>query len=268
MGGENAAEQGMLALPSGGRIAYARRSGAAPGIVFLPGFRSDMTGGKAMALDAWAAETGRACLRFDYPGHGASDGRFEEGTIGAWAAAAQHALERLTEGPQVLVGSSMGGWIMALLARRCSGRVAGLVGIAAAPDFTERLIRPGLSDAARAALERDGRIDLPSEYAEEPTPLTRLLMEEARAHMVLDAPLAFDGPARLLHGLRDPDVPWQTSVDLAERLTGSDVVVTLIKDGDHRLSRPQDLVRLIDAVAELCQASASCPETREASPSR
>lgn len=264
MGGTQAEERGMLPLPEGDRIAYARRLGKLPGIVFLPGFRSDMAGSKAVTLDAWAAETGRACLRFDYPGHGESDGRFEDGTIGAWADAARIALERLTEGPQILVGSSMGGWIMALLAKRCGPRVAGLVGVAAAPDFTERLIRPGLSDAARAALERDGRIDLPSEYADEPTPMTNLLMEEARRHMVLDAPLPFDGPVRLLHGQRDPEVPWQTSKALAQCLTGDDVVITLIKDGDHRLSRPQDLARLIATVEELCQAS----EASAASPSR
>jgi pimeloyl-ACP methyl ester carboxylesterase len=243
-------ERGRIAAADGTELAYARRAGAGPVVVFLPGFRSDMEGTKALALDAWAARNGRAMLRFDYAGHGASGGWFEDGTIGRWADDAATAFDRLSEGPAVLVGSSMGGWIALLLALRRPERVAGLVGIAAAPDFTETLIWPELSFEQRAALMTEGRILLPSEYGD-PTPVTRALIEDGRRHLLLDAPIGLHCPVRLLHGQRDPDVPWQVSLLLAERIAGDDVRLHLVKDGDHRLSRPSDLALLETVVAEL-----------------
>jgi pimeloyl-ACP methyl ester carboxylesterase len=245
----------LLELPHGGRLAYRRiaappGASARPGIVFLGGFASDMGGTKATALAAHCRARGLALLRFDYRGHGASSGRFADGTIGAWCEDALAALDGLTQGPQILVGSSMGGWIMLLLAIARPERVAGLVGIASAPDFTERLVRPVLTPAQAALLAERGRIEVPSEYGP-PLVITAALLEEGRRHGLLDRPLPFGAPVRLLHGLADRDVPWTLSQAILERLDGDDVVLTLIKDGDHRLSRPQDLARLLAAVDEL-----------------
>jgi pimeloyl-ACP methyl ester carboxylesterase len=245
----------MLTLPDGGRIAYRRLAARAgderPGIVFLSGFASDMTGTKGAALAAWAQERGRALLRFDYSGHGQSSGAFRDGTIGRWTADALAAIDRLTAGPQILVGSSMGGWIMLLGALARPDRIAGLVGIAAAPDFTEDLMWTAMPPETRARLLADGVIRQPSQYQDAPLEISRALIEDGRRHLVLRAPLAIQRPVRLLHGMADPDVPWQTSVRLAERLTGEDVTVTLIKDGDHRLSRAEDLQRIFAAIEEL-----------------
>ena len=220
-------------------------------MVFLGGFNSDMTGSKAEALSAWCGAAGRAFLRFDYSGHGASGGRFVDGTIGRWAADAAAVLDALTEGPQVLVGSSMGGWIALLLAARLRpGRVAGLVGIAAAPDFTARM-EQALSPEARQALARDGVWHRPSAYGD-PYPITRALLEDGRGHLLLDdGPIPVPGPVRLLHGQQDPDVPWALSLRIAEAIAGPDVQVVLVKDGDHRLSRPQDLALLCRTLASL-----------------
>jgi pimeloyl-ACP methyl ester carboxylesterase len=240
-----------LSRPDGNTIAYRRRAGAGPAVVFLGGFKSDMTGTKATALDAWAAATGRAFLRFDYMGHGASSGVFTEGTIGRWIDDALAAIDALTEGSLVLVGSSMGGWIATHVALARRERVRGLVTVAAAPDFTERLVWGGLDEAARAALLRDGVRHEPSAYDEDPYPLTWKLVEEGRRHLLLDGPVAIDAPARLHHGLADADVPWSLSVELAERLTSTDVVLTLVKGGDHRLSSPADLARLVADVEAL-----------------
>jgi pimeloyl-ACP methyl ester carboxylesterase len=227
-----------------------RGASRGPGVVFLGGFHSDMTGTKAEALAAHCDATGRAFLRFDYSGHGASGGRFVDGTIGRWAADAAAVLDALTAGPQVLIGSSMGGWIALLLAARLRPqRVAGLIGIAAAPDFTRR-ITAALSGDARAALAREGVWRRPSQYGE-PIPITRALLEEGEAHILLDAPLPLGIPLRLLHGQQDPDVPWALSLTIAERVTGADVQLVLVKDGDHRLSRPQDLdllLRMLEAL--------------------
>lgn len=238
------AQPRFLDAGGGTRLAYHHTPGRAPGFVFLPGLRSDMTGTKALRVEAFCRARGLACLRFDYRGHGASSGAFEEGTIGAWRADALAALDALTEGPQVLVGSSMGGWIMLLAARERPERIAGLVGLAAAPDFVCDLIEPALGPEQHAALAREGRIELPSAYDEAPMPLTRRLIEEARAQRVLDRPLPITCPVRLLHGMRDPDVPWHTAVTLAGHLDAEDVAITLIKDGEHRLSRDSDLLRL------------------------
>lgn len=238
-----AEESGRLDRGDGVELAWRRRAGRGPGIVFLGGFNSDMTGSKAEDLAAFCAATGRAFLRFDYSGHGASGGRFEDGTIGRWAADAASVLDALTTGPQVLVGSSMGGWIALLLAARLRpARVAGLVGIAAAPDFTRRMAE-GLAPEARAAIARDGVWLRPSQYGE-PYPITRALIEEGANHLLLDAAIPVTVPVRLLHGQEDPDVPWTLSLTIAERIAGPDVQVTLVKDGDHRLSRPADLALL------------------------
>jgi pimeloyl-ACP methyl ester carboxylesterase len=244
-----------LTLPDGTRIAYRRLAASAsdgrPGIVFLSGFASDMTGTKGTALAAWAQERGQALLRFDYSGHGQSSGAFRDGTIGRWTQDALAAIDRLTAGRQILVGSSMGGWIMLLAALARPDRIGGLIGIAAAPDFTEDLMWAAMQPMTRSRLLAEGVIYQPSKYQGAPLEISRTLIEEGRQHLVLRGPVDIRCPVRLLQGMADPDVPWQTSVRLAERLTGDDVTVTLIKDGDHRLSRAEDLARLFAAIAEL-----------------
>ncbi|SDB73717.1 alpha/beta hydrolase [Belnapia rosea] len=247
-------ESGRLDRGDGVELAWRRMAGQAPGpgVVFLGGFRSDMTGTKAEDLAAFCAKAGRGFLRFDYSGHGASGGEFEAGSIGRWAADAEAVIGALTEGPQVLVGSSMGGWISLLLARRQPERVAALVGIAAAPDFTLR-IEATLPPDAQESLEREGVWHRPSAYGD-PYPITRDLLEDGRRNLVLDGPLALEMPVRLLQGQQDPDVPWETALDIAEALTGVDVQVLLVKDGDHRLSRPQDLQLLRRVVGDLLPA--------------
>ncbi len=232
-----------------GRIAWARLEGGAPGVMFLPGFRSDMQGSKALALRDACGASGRALTRLDYGGHGASAGRFEDGTIGAWTGDALSVLDRVAQGPQVLVGSSMGGWIALLLALRRPDRVAALVLVAPAPDFTEALMWPAFDATQRATLLRDGVLRLPSPYGE-PTPVTRALIEEGRGHLLLGGPIGIGCPVRILQGMRDPDVPWRHALRLVESLSGEDVRLQLVKDGDHRLSRPQDLDLLVRSVAE------------------
>jgi pimeloyl-ACP methyl ester carboxylesterase len=244
-------ERGRIARAGGASIAYRRRSGKSPTVVFLGGFMSDMSGSKASALDAFCAVRGQAFLRFDYSGHGESEGSFVDGTIGVWLDDALLAIDRQSTGPLVLVGSSMGGWIALHVALARRERILALVGIAAAPDFTEDLIWGEYDAAKRAALLRDGVVQEASEYASTPTPITRALIEDGRRRLLLRAPIAFDGPVRLLHGQRDPDVPWRRSLLLADRLTSSDVRVVLVKDGDHRLSRDEDLALLNATVAEL-----------------
>ena len=232
------------------RLAYCRSPGRSPGTLFLGGFASDMTGTKATALEAATRNAGRAFLRFDYRGHGQSAGRFEDATVGDWLADALAVFDQLTEGPQILVGSSMGGWIALMIAVARPDRVKALVGVAAAPDFTQRLVRERLTDAERETLARDGVVHQPSQYGP-PTPFTRALLEEGSRHLMLDRPIPFAGKVRLLHGQRDPDVPWRLSLEVAERLEAADVRVVLIKDGDHRLSRPEDIALLTRTVEEL-----------------
>ena len=205
---------------------------------------SDMTGSKALSLESLAKQQGRAFLRFDYQGHGASSGRFEDGTIGSWTADAVAALDALTEGPQVLVGSSMGGWIMLLAALARPQRVAGLLGIAAAPDFTEDLMWDAYPQEVRDTLRREGVYHEPSDYGDEPYAITMRLIEEGREHLLLRAAIPLGCPVRLIHGMADPDVPWRTSIRLAERLESDDVEIALVKTGGHRLSEPEDLDRL------------------------
>lgn len=245
-----------LDLADGRRIAYLRRPPAVPdragvGVVFLSGFKSDMTGTKATFLDSHCAVRGCGFLRFDYSGHGQSSGAFTDGTIGRWKEEAIAAIDAAGDDKLVLVGSSMGGWIMLLAALARPQRIAGLVGIAAAPDFTETLIWNRLSDAERDRLLGEGRIAEESHYADDPTIITRALIEEGRRHLLLSAPIGIHCPVRLLHGMADPDVPYQVSLELADRLVTDDVRVTLIKDGDHRLSREADLALLARAVDEL-----------------
>jgi pimeloyl-ACP methyl ester carboxylesterase len=222
----------------------------APGVIFLGGFNSNMTGIKAMTLDRFCRERGQGFLRFDYRGHGESGGEFRDGTIGAWLQDSLDAFDSLTARPQILVGSSMGGWLMLLLALQRRERIAGLAGIAAAPDFTEDIWN-GFTKAEQDELMSRGEVARPSAYSETPYIVTRALIEEGRRHFLLQGGIDLDCPVRLLHGMADADVSPAKSLRIAERLRGDDVVATLIKDGDHRLARPQDLQRLCDAVAEL-----------------
>jgi pimeloyl-ACP methyl ester carboxylesterase len=240
--------KGRLDRNNGTELAWARLDGRAPTVVFLPGFRSDMTGDKATALAAFCAGRGVAMLRFDYSGHGASSGAFTDGTIGAWTADALAAIDALTSGPLVLVGSSMGGWIALLVALARPERVAALVGIAAAPDFTQRLMWDAMTPPERATLQRDGVLHVPSQYGE-PTPITLKLIQDGANHLVLTGSIPIRCPVWLLHGQADPDVPWELALRVAEQLETPDVRVTLVKAGDHRLSRPADLDLLRQTVA-------------------
>ena len=240
---------GSIDRGDGVQLAYRLIAGRTPGVIFLGGFNSDMTGSKPADLAAFCAEQGHAFLRFDYSGHGASGGSFAEGTIGRWLDDATLMLDRLSAGPVVLVGSSMGGWIALLLALRRPQRVAALVGIAAAPDFTTR-IDAMLPPQAREEMDRTGVWLRPSQYGA-PFPIARALLEEGRRHLLLHQPIPLGIPVRLLHGQQDPDVPWQHSITVAERIAGPDVQVRLVKDGDHRLSTPRDLALLRQEVASL-----------------
>lgn len=235
----------------GATIAYHAMPGKRPGVVFLTGFKSDMTGGKATRLAEFCRDRGQAYVRFDYFGHGASSGAFADGTIGRWADDAVFVLDRLTEGPQVLVGSSMGGWVMLLAALRRPERVSGLVGIAAAPDFTEDLVWDAFTPARREAMRLAGYVDLPDEYGGEPHRYTLGLVEEGRNHLLMRAPIDIRCPVRLIHGMSDPDVPWRTALALSDRLVSGDVEVTLVKAGNHRLSEPGDLDRMCRVVEAL-----------------
>jgi len=237
------------------RIAVRARAGGSPGLFWLGGFNSDMNGTKALALDAWAAEQGRACVRFDYSGHGESGGAFIDGTVGRWLEESIAVFEQFCRGPQVVIGSSMGGWMALLLAREIARRsvrgasLAGLVLIAPAPDFTEVLMWNGFSPEIRREIETRGVWLRPSQYGE-PYPITRALIEEGRNHLLLGSAIDVGCPVRILQGAQDPDVPWQHAFALVHRLPSDDVVLTMIQDGDHRLSRPQDIARIIAAVTE------------------
>lgn len=241
-----------LELADGSRLAYRHLPGSGPGILFCPGFNSDMQGNKALALDAWCRAQGRQFTRFDYSCHGQSSGRLEEGTIGRWRDDTLAILDRVATGPQLVVGSSMGGWIMLLLALERPQRLVGLVGIAAAPDFTEALANHGLDDTQRQQLADSGYCDLPNCYDDgEPYRISQQLLEEGRQHLLLDREIDIDLPVRLIQGQRDEDVPWQHALRIAARLRSDDVEVQLLKSGDHRLSEPTDLARLLTAVDTL-----------------
>jgi pimeloyl-ACP methyl ester carboxylesterase len=228
---------------------------AEPGLFWLGGFKSDMKGTKAAALDDWAANQGRACVRFDYSGHGESGGDFNSGTIGRWLAESLAVYERFAKGPQVIVGSSMGGWLALLMARELRQRkdaapMAGMVLIAPAVDFTEELMWKGFSAATRREIEDKGFWMRPSQYSEDPYPISKGLIEEGRKHLLLGGLIETGCPVHILQGVKDPDVPWRHAEALVTRFARDDVVLTLIKDGDHRLSRPEDIERLISAVKE------------------
>lgn len=236
-------------------IAVRTREGATPGVVWLGGFKSDMKGTKAAALDDWAADRGRGFVRFDYSGHGESGGTFADGTIGKWLDESCSVFEQFCEGPTIAIGSSMGGWISLLLAQRLRtkklrGELAGLVLIAPAVDFTEVLMWQRFTPDIKKQLEETGKWERPSEYSDEPYLITRQLIEDGRNHLLLGGLIETGCPVRILQGVKDEDVPWEHAVSLVSRIARDDVVLTLVKDGDHRLSRPEDIERLLAAVAE------------------
>lgn len=238
--------------PHGPRLAFRRSPGSGPGLVWLGGFRSDMEGGKATTLHDMAIEDRRAFIRFDYSGHGASSGEFADGKIGDWAADSIAVLDHLTQGPQILVGSSMGGWTALLTALARPDRVAGLVLIAPAPDFTEALMKPELPEEALAEIAQKGVWMQPSDYGYDPSPITKTLLEDGAKHCLLGkGGIGVTAPVRILQGMQDPDVPWRHAFRLVEELESGDVVFSLIKDGDHRLSREPDLDRLKQTVRAL-----------------
>ena len=245
-------EPEFLDTPQGRRIAYHRMEGSGPGLVFLGGFRSDMEGTKALHLEEWARGRGRAFLRFDYSGHGRSEGRFEDGAVGDWAEDAEAALE-LTEGPQILVGSSMGGWIALLLAKRMPDRIRGLVLIAAAPDFTEDSYWNEWSDMMKAKLNREGRVAVPSDYGDAYM-ITKRMIEDGRSHLVLRDPLDLPFPVRLLQGTADTAVEERTALRLLHHARCSDISLTLVKGADHRFSEPRELALLVRSVETVLES--------------
>ena len=237
----------FLTAPNGDRIAYIahQQSSTRPGVMFCGGFMSDMEGSKALALQDHCAANGLNFVRFDYHGHGASDGVFAEGTISRWTTSALAVLDQLTHGPQIVIGSSMGGWIALRLILQRAGRIKGMIGIAAAPDFVDRMWKDELSEEARQAIMKQGYVDIPSDYGPDPYRFTKDLIMDGRASRVLNRLHGITCPVRLIQGLEDPDVPWPTALDLADRLVNSDVDLTLVPGGDHRLSEPTDIARLL-----------------------
>ncbi|MEL7545778.1 MAG: alpha/beta hydrolase [Pseudomonadota bacterium] len=237
--------------PHGRRLAYRHFEGRT-GVTFvwLSGFKSDMSGTKVTLLEDWAKNVGESFLAFDYSGHGLSDGRFEDGTISEWRDDVIDIISGLTDGPLVLVGSSMGGWMALLAANELKNRVRALVLIAPAPDFTQKLIWAGMKPDAREEVEREGRTLFPSDYGD-PYPISKALIDDGESWSVLDEPITFDGPVRILQGMNDEDVPWQHAFRLIKAITSEDVIFQLIKDGDHRLSRDEDIARLIKFCSEL-----------------
>jgi pimeloyl-ACP methyl ester carboxylesterase len=240
----------------GATIAYLRRDGKSPRVLWLGGFRSDMNGTKAQALDAWAESRGRAYLRFDYYGHGASSGEFREGTISRWRDDTLAVLDQLCESPQVLVGSSMGAWIALLAARARPEKIAALLLLAPAVDFTEALMWERMTPAIRRELMERDEWQRPSAYGDGPYPITRVLIEDGRRHLLLGGPIEVSCPVHIIQGMADPDVPWQHALKLMEKLSGNPVI-TLIKQGDHRLSSPPDLARITAALDAILAAGNS-----------
>jgi pimeloyl-ACP methyl ester carboxylesterase len=238
-------------------IAVLKREGTLPPLVWFGGFRSDMRATKAEALDSWAAETGRAFIRFDYSGHGESSGRFEDGTISRWLDDGLAVLDTFARDRPILIGSSMGAWLALLASLKLAGVPAraprALVLIAPATDFTEALMWAQFSPQAKAAVAAEGVFMRPSAYGD-PYPITLGLIEDGRRNLLLDGPIAPGCPVHILQGMQDPDVPWEHALKLVERLPGENVQVTLIKDGDHRLSRPDDIATLVRAVEAVCAA--------------
>lgn len=238
----------ILYRNDGAMIAYHKSEGCQPGVVFLGGFMSDMEGTKAVALEKHCQKQGRAYLRFDYQGHGQSSGEFIDGTIGRWSEDTIYAIDELTTGPQILVGSSMGGWIMMLVALARPSRIAGLVGVAAAPDFTETLMWQHFAPEVQEILLRDKIYYQPSEFSDSPYPITLNLIEDGRKHLLLQTPLTVQCPVHLLQGMKDEAVPWEYAIKISRALQSEGVTITLIKTGDHRLSRDQDLKKIFAAL--------------------
>ena len=234
----------------GVRLVYRHVQGRGPTLVFLPGYKSDMQGGKAQALAAWAAEQGLAMLRLDYSGCGESDGAFEDGTLDIWRDDVLAVIAAANVGPLILIGSSMGGWLMLLVAEALGDQVTAMVGIAAAPDFTDW----DFDAADRATIAANGRIERPSDYGYDPMLITQDFWQSGQSNLRLTGVIGIDCPVRLIHGQNDPDVPWETSLKLAAALRSSDVQTILLKDGDHRLSRDQDIALLIDVVGKLARS--------------
>lgn len=243
-------EAGSLAREGGTHVAYLKRDGRAPGIVWLGGFKSEMTATKATALDAWAEGEGLAFVRFDYFGHGASSGNFREGTVSRWLDDTLAVLDELTTGPQIVVGSSMGGWLALLAALARPDRVAALLLIAPATDFTEELLWALLDADGRRQIVDKGEWLRPSAYDPNPYPITRSLVEDGRKHLLLGAPIALSCPVRIVQGMKDPDVPWQHVMKLVDRL-GPDTQIVLVKDGDHRLSKPHEIALIARTLSAL-----------------
>lgn len=246
-------QQQFFTAAHGTKIAYNRLEGKGPGVVFLGGFMSDKEGGKALALEAMCRAQGRAFVRFDYQGHGQSSGKFADGTIGLWAQDAIAVIDALTEGPQILVGSSMGGWISLLAAKARPGRVKGFVGIAAAPDFTVRMWNEEFDEATRKEVLSEGHMMRPCDYGDDPYIITKALIDDGWANRVIAAPLALNIPVRLIQGIDDQDVPWQTAQRIADAITGEDTEIILVPGGDHRLSRDIDLKRLTRVVTNVAE---------------
>ncbi|MEM6413273.1 MAG: alpha/beta hydrolase [Pseudomonadota bacterium] len=238
-----------------GRIAFAHNDGREPTVVWLGGFQSDMTGTKATHLHAWAEQRGQSFLRFDYSGHGSSDGNFEDGCISEWRDDAKTAIHALTKGQLILVGSSMGAWIAGLIAREISNRITGLVFIAPAPDFTEALIWPLLGTGARTSIMEHGRAALPSLDDNPPTLITRKLIEDARNNLLLSDGLTINAPVRILQGMADSEVPWKHAMQFAEKINTTDLEIIMTKTGDHRLSTPPDLERLTNVLDAVCKTN-------------
>jgi len=245
----------FITLTANRRIAYHLTEGASPTVVFMGGFRSDMTGTKALALEAFCRVRGQRFLRFDYTGHGQSSGDFMQGSIGAWKRDAVDMLDQIVKGPCILIGSSMGGWLMLLAALERKDQVRGLVGIASAPDFTQSMIEHELKENQKREIAENGVTYVPDCYGDKPFPITRTLIEDGRNHLLLGKPIALNVPVRLIHGTKDNDVPWQVSQKLLESLTSPDVKLTLIKDAGHRLSEPPQLEILCGYVEELLSSA-------------
>ena len=222
------------------------------GVVFLGGFRSDMNGTKALALEKWCIDEGRQFLRFDYTGHGQSSGKFEDGSISQWAADAIFAIETLTSGPIVLVGSSMGGWIMLLATLKIGERIKGLLGLATAPDFTQDMMEREFSSEQKTAIEKNGRLEIENCYdPDDPYIITKALIDDGKNNLLLGGPIDISVPVRLIQGMKDEDVPWKTALRIEEMLGSNDVEVQLIKNGDHRLSGADDLKRMTNTLETL-----------------
>ena len=236
---------------AGHAIAYQHQPGSAPGVVFFCGFRSDMASTKATALAEFCRREGIGFTRFDYNGHGASQGEFADFTIGGAMADALEILDHVATGDQILIGSSMGAWVALHAALERKSQLRGFIGVASAPDFTERLMYPKMTPEQRRELDEEGQVWVHSDYTSSDYPITRGLIHEARAHLLLDDVIGLDIPVHLLHGQEDVDVPWETSLLLSQRLLSDDVTVTLIKDGDHRLNRPNDLALMTDALTRM-----------------